>query len=103
MQEYGVANVIVDTAGRRDLLHMHLTNDEAFVRFVGSNHPSDYDRLNAWVERLTGWIGQGLRRIHFFVHENEEIDSPVLASWFIYQMNQKAGTDLILPVSLPSA
>lgn len=103
MQEYGVANVIVDTAGRRDLLHMHLTNDEAFVRFVGSNHPSDYDRLNAWVERLAGWIGQGLRRIHFFVHENEEIDSPVLASWFIYQMNQKAGTDLILPVSLPSA
>lgn len=41
LEENNVANLITDTAGRRDLLHMRLTNNEAFVRYVGSNHESD--------------------------------------------------------------
>src|SRR5690606_13048756 len=32
LQEYNIANIITDSAGRRDLLHMRLTSDTAFIR-----------------------------------------------------------------------
>jgi hypothetical protein len=42
-----------DTYGRRDCVHMELTTPEATIRFAGNNlAPSDYTRLDAWVERL---------------------------------------------------
>ena len=44
-KKINISNVIVDTAGRRDLMHMRLTNPTAFVRYVGANHESDYTRL----------------------------------------------------------
>ena len=31
-EKYSITNIIVDTAGRRDLLHMRLTTDTAFIR-----------------------------------------------------------------------
>ena len=55
LEENNIANIVVDTAGRRDLLHMRLTNDEAFIRYVGANHESDYNRLDDWVIRLKKW------------------------------------------------
>src|SRR5690606_14478633 len=36
--------IIVDTAGRRDVLHMHLTSPTAFIRYVGANHATDFTR-----------------------------------------------------------
>src|SRR5690606_12079027 len=47
-----MANIIVDTAGRRDMLHMRLTSPVAFVRYVGANHASDTERLDDWVARI---------------------------------------------------
>jgi len=85
--ENNIANVFVDTAGRRDLLHMRCTNNEAFVCYVGANHPTDYKRFDDWVERLKLWTGQGLQRIHFFVHQNEERESPRAGSLF-YQKDE---------------
>jgi len=97
LENKGIANVLVDTAGRRDMMHMRLTNNEAFVRYVGANHPSDYDRLDAWVSRLEEWIGLGLSNIHFFIHQNLEKESPLLAAHFIKQLNTKLGTQLRVP------
>lgn len=97
LQENDIANNITDTAGRRDLLHMRLTNNEAFVRYVGANHPSDEDRLEEWVPRLKKWTDQGLQHIHFFVHQNEEKRSPELAAYFIEKLNNSLGTDLKIP------
>ena len=67
LEENGIANVIVDTAAYRELLHMRLTNGEAFVRYVGANHSTDYDRLDEWVGRLKKWQDQGIQKINFFV------------------------------------
>lgn len=97
LEENNVANLIVDTAGRRDLLHMRLTNDEAFVRYVGANHPTDVARLDEWVNRLKDWNEQGLDNIHFFVHQNKEKKSPMLAAHFIKKMNEAIGTELKIP------
>lgn len=97
LEENDVANLIVDTAGERDLMHMRLTNDEAFIRYVGANHPSDYTRLDDWVERLKKWKEQGLSKINFFVHQNEERASPLLAAHFIKNLNSEIGSNLKIP------
>lgn len=98
LEENNIANVLVDTAGRRDIMHMRLTNNEAFIRYVGANHPSDYDRLDDWVLRLKEWVAVGLQKIHFFVHQNLEKASPLLSAHFIKSLNAELGTDLTIPV-----
>ncbi|MEX0315253.1 MAG: DUF72 domain-containing protein [Allomuricauda sp.] len=100
LQENNIANVLVDTAGRRDLMHMRLTNNEAFVRYVGANHKSDYPRLDDWVERLAAWNTKGLRNIHFFVHQNLELESPLLAAYFVEKLNRKLDCNLTIPTTL---
>ncbi len=100
LEENNVANILVDTAGRRDLMHMRLTNNEAFVRFVGANHESDYKRLDEWVDKLSDWKEMGLKNIHFFVHQNIELASPLLSTHFIGELNKKIGTDLHIPKTL---
>ncbi|MGI9550928.1 MAG: DUF72 domain-containing protein [Aurantibacter sp.] len=100
LKENNIANVLVDTAGRRDMMHMRLSNNEAFVRYVGANHESDYARLDDWVERLALWKQKGLNNIHFFVHQNLELASPLLSAHFIEKLNQKIGSDLKVPATL---
>lgn len=100
LEKNGISNVLVDTAGRRDLLHMRLTNDEAFIRFVGANHASDYDRLDAWVERIEDWVGQGLRQVDFFIHQNLEKESPLLAEYFVKKINKTLNIEIPVPKGL---
>ncbi|GAA5039750.1 hypothetical protein GCM10011506_39360 [Marivirga lumbricoides] len=97
---YNVANIIADTAGRRDLLHMRLTSPVAFVRYVGANHESDYQRLDDWIERIKEWKTQGLQKLYFFVHQNLEKASPYLSAYFIENLNKAVGSELI-PPTLP--
>ncbi|PKV50533.1 uncharacterized protein YecE (DUF72 family) [Aquimarina sp. MAR_2010_214] len=97
LENNNISNIITDTAGRRDLLHMRLTNDEAFVRYVGANHETDYTRLDDWVKRLSIWKDKGINHIHFFVHQNLEVESPLLSKYFIKELNDQIGTQLVLP------
>lgn len=87
LEKHDVANIIVDTAGRRDMLHMRLTNSAAFIRYVGANHPSDISRLDEWISRIEKWRAEGLQKLYFFVHQNDEVESPLLATYFIEQIN----------------
>lgn len=100
LEKTGITNVLVDTAGRRDLMHMRLTTPTAFVRWVGANHPSDYPRLDAWVERIAEWKEAGLKELYFFVHQNVELESPLLSAYFIDKLNRKLGMDLQIPKTL---
>jgi uncharacterized protein YecE (DUF72 family) len=97
LEQHNISNIIVDTAGRRDLLHMRLTNPTAFVRYVGANHPSDYTRLDDWVLRLKQWQEQGIKEIDFFIHQNIEKESPLLSAYFIKQLNKTLGCQLHIP------
>ena len=92
-----VSNIIVDSAGRRDIMHMCLTNATAFVRFVGANHPTDYTRLDDWIKRLITWKNQGIKEIDFFIHQNIEKESPLLSAYFIKQLNKELGCHLVIP------
>lgn len=97
LQSYHVSNIIVDTAGRRDMLHMRLSSEEAFVRFVGANVASDYTRLDDWVDRIESWKDQGLQKLYFFVHQNIEEASPLLSAHFIEKLNGRLGLGLRIP------
>ena len=97
LETNNISNVIVDTAGRRDLMHMRLTNPIAFVRYVGANHPTDYTRLDDWIKRLKTWKTQGIKEIDFFIHQNIEKESPLLSAYFIKQLNAELGAQLKVP------
>lgn len=97
LETHNISNVIVDTAGRRDLLHMRLTNSTAFVRYVGANHKSDYTRLDDWVARIKTWKEQGIKNINFFIHQNIEKESPLLSAYFIKKINKALDYNLVVP------
>lgn len=96
--ETGTTNVLVDTAGRRDMMHMRLTTPTAFVRYVGANADSDYTRLDEWVNTIIEWKEAGLQNLYFFIHQNVELSSPLLAAHFIEKLNKAIGTNLHVPV-----
>ncbi|MFT2011187.1 DUF72 domain-containing protein [Pontibacter sp. 13R65] len=88
LEKYRVSTVLTDVAGRRDMLHMRLTTPVAMVRFVGNGlHPTDYSRIDAWVERLQHWLEAGLQQLYFFVHEPDNTVAPDLAMYLIEKLN----------------
>jgi uncharacterized protein YecE (DUF72 family) len=97
LEAYNKTLIITDTAGRRDLMAMRQTTSSAFIRFNGTNHKSDYQRLEDWIERLELWISQGLQDIYFFVHQNIDKASPLLSAHFIKLANKRFGTMLHIP------
>jgi len=97
LHERNIAHIITDSAGRRDLLHMRLSTPVAFIRYNGANVASDYTRLDDWAERLKQWIGMGIEKIFFFVHQNVEEESPLLSAYLIEKLNREAGANLKVP------
>ena len=98
MENLKAGAVITDASGRRDCVHMRLTTPEAFVRFVGNGlHPTDYTRVDDWVQRIKQWNEKGLKRLFFFMHQHEEVYSPQLAAYVIRELNKHCGTNLPVP------
>jgi uncharacterized protein YecE (DUF72 family) len=99
MEKHGVGAAITDALGRRDCVHMRLTIPEAFIRFVGNNlHPSDYKRIDHWVDRIKVWMDSGIQKVYFFMHQSEEVYSPEGARYVIQRLNKVCGTQLPEPV-----
>lgn len=90
-----IGTVITDTAGRQDCLHMHLSIPKAFIRFVGNSlHPSDYKRIDNWVQRVKLWLAAGVEEIYFFMHMHDEAFSPELSQYLVKELNKKCGLQL---------
>jgi uncharacterized protein YecE (DUF72 family) len=88
-------SIITDASGRRDCVHMRLTTPQAFIRFVGNGlHPTDYTRIDEWVQRIKQWMEQGIERIWFFMHQHEELHSPELCRYLIPEINKHCGTNI---------
>ena len=88
---------LVDTPGRRDMLHMRLPNPKPFVRWVAAYHNVDYQRLDNWVDRIESWTTQGMEELQFFVHQKVEPEAALLSSYFIQQLNVRMGWNLKAP------
>jgi len=100
LEHYKQGMVITDTAGRRDCVHMRLSNRSAMIRFVGNDlHPSDYARIDQWVKRIATWKDKGIETIYFFIHEPDEALVPDLSFYLIQQINANLGLSLTPPKS----
>ncbi|MEO1516287.1 MAG: DUF72 domain-containing protein [Bacteroidota bacterium] len=87
LESHGIGAVITDVAGRRDVLHQRLCNKECMIRFVGNGlHPTDYERIDAWIERLGQWIEAGLERIYFFPHQPDNLLAPEMANYICQKL-----------------
>lgn len=90
LEKYNRATVITDVAGRRDVLHMRLTNDIAMIRFVGNELvDTDYSRIDEWLDRLSKWFDQNLKTVYFFPHEPDNLLAPELAAYLYAQVKAK--------------
>jgi uncharacterized protein YecE (DUF72 family) len=93
--------VITDVAGRRDVCHMAFTNPTTMVRFVGNGlHPTDYERIDAWVDRMATWLEKGVQSIYFFPHEPDNLLAPDLSIYLLEQVQSKLQVEVRGP-SIP--
>ena len=98
LERYKKGVVITDVAGRRDCLHQRLTIPSAFIRFNGYNlHPTDYSRMDDWVQRIKIWIENGAEEIYFFLHQSDETYTPKTCAYMIEQLNKHCGLNLRAP------
>ena len=98
LQEHNMGSVITDTAGRRDCAHMRLTIPKTFIRYVGNSlHPTDYPRIDVWIERMKYWLDKGMNELYFFMHMHDEATSPELTVYLVDKMNKECGLNLIKP------
>lgn len=98
LHDLQIGAVITDASGRRDVVHMELPTPHAFIRFVGNSlHPTDYARIDEWVERIKQWQQMGLQSVWFFMHQHDERYSPELADYVVEQFNKKLGLSLLRP------
>jgi uncharacterized protein YecE (DUF72 family) len=95
LSRYEAGAVITDTPGRQDVLHGSMTSGSVLVRFVGNGlHPTDYQRIDAWVGRLLEWMDAGLKDLYFVVHQPDDAVAPDLAFYLIEQLNTRGGLNL---------
>lgn len=102
LSSLGVGTVLSDVAGRRDVLHLALSKPTLTLRFVGNElHPTDFSRVDEWVERLKIWLAADLQEVFVFVHCGENLFAPELSKYWIDQLNQQCGLSLEAPVIQP--
>lgn len=89
MEQHNIATVITDVAGRRDVLHQRLTSDTVVIRFVGNDlHPTDFQRIDSWIDQLASWYKQGLKTVYFFTHEPDNLLAPEMADYLVRKAKQ---------------
>ncbi len=98
LHELKIGAVITDATGRRDCVHMQLPTPHAFIRFVGNGlHPTDYKRIDEWVNRLKHWAANNLQSFYFFMHQHDEQYSPKLCDYTIEQLNKHLNLEIKRP------
>jgi len=98
LRQLNIGAVITDASGRRDCAHMYVTVPKTFIRYVGNSlHPTDYTRIDEWIERMGYWLEQGLQELYFFMHMHNEAYSPELTVYLVDKLNAKYGLSLHKP------
>jgi len=88
--KYGKTLLITDVSGRRDVLHMRLCGDYLMIRFVGNGlHPTDYTRVDEWIDRIHYYTQNGVKNIFFFPHEPDNLLAPDLANYICKKIKEK--------------
>jgi uncharacterized protein YecE (DUF72 family) len=98
LESHGIAMVITDAPGRRDVVHMRLTAPWAFVRVNGHDGgEADRRRMDDWAGRIGAWLGRGLREAYFFPHLDPVDGTADLAVAFLRAFKARTGWDVRIP------
>ncbi len=93
------SRILSNKVGKNFLFSPKISNSISHIRFVGNNlHPTDYIRVDYWVQRIKKWMESGIKRVYFFMHQTEEIHSPELSKYVIQQLNKHCDTNIPEPV-----
>jgi uncharacterized protein YecE (DUF72 family) len=71
------------------------------IRWVGNEHPSDYKRIDEWVQRIKQWLDSGLEELYIFVHICENTIAPEMANYWIQELNLHCNLAINPPKFLP--
>ena len=70
-------------AGRRDVLHSVLPTPTLMLRLIGNSlDPSDFDRIDTWIDRINKAKNQ-LDEVYLFFHQPSMQDVPEMVNYFI--------------------
>ena len=87
-----IANVITDTAGKREVVHTSVSNNTAYIRFAGNGLiESDHKRIDLWIQQIKQWISYGVTTFYCLHHqpnENRRL-SGYSAKYMIEKINQE--------------
>ena len=97
LEQNFMTNVIVDTPGRRDILHMRLTTPHLFVRYVSAYDPVDYERLDNWISVIKELKKKGLQSVNFFIHQGLQGKEELYATYFVEELNKALGLEVRVP------
>ena len=97
LQENYMTNVIVDTSGRRDVLHLRLTSPHLFVRFASAYDAIDYERLDDWIKVIKTLKENGLKSVNFFIHQGLQGEEELYATYFVEKLNKELGLNVRVP------
>jgi uncharacterized protein YecE (DUF72 family) len=87
LSEFNCTPLITDVSGRRDLLHMAITNQKVFVRWVGNGlHKTDFERIKEWKNRISEWSKRGITEIYFMLHEPENLKTPEIGQYLAEEL-----------------
>jgi len=102
LEALGKTLVITDVAGRRDVLVQRLTTHIAFIRLNGHGLVgSDFERADAWAERLASWYAQGLHTAYVFIHQKDVRHAPIWAQHFFGRIHALTGLPVQPPRPIP--
>lgn len=74
--------LMTDVAGFRVGVHQIYSSEYAIVRWVGNNlHPTDYERLDEWVNMLQQLQSKGIKDVYFLIHEPDNVLAPKISSY----------------------
>lgn len=91
MHKYDTGMVITDVSGRRDVLHLGLSNSTLMIRFVGNDlHESDFFRLDEWCSLLKQWMDCQLDELYLFAHQPNNLMAPKLCAYFMDKIEQSS-------------
>lgn len=89
LEQYNIASVITDVAGRRDVLHNRLTSGVAMLRWNGNGLiDSDYTRMDDWLKRIKSWFDQNLATVYIFTHEPDNLLAPDMADYTVRRASE---------------
>lgn len=95
LQTKGVGLVILDVAGRRDLVHTSVSAPFVQLRLIGNSlHPSDIQRVQDWSIKFEKWSSLGLKKVFFFAHQPDDILAPEFSREVVKILNHNCHANL---------